>query len=178
MLKLWYSHKLRRYKYQKSQMKSLFKQITSVLSMLALLTSIGAAIAIARPVLADDPAPLQRIEDSNNSSTSSTSSSNADACKNTFGPSGNVSQSQVDNCLKKSPIISRIQQIVDFLSAGVAIIVVGVILVGGIQYIIAGGNATAVTAARKRITNGVIALAAFLFMFAFLQWLIPGGVFK
>jgi hypothetical protein len=177
MLKLWYSHKLRRYKYQKSQMNSLLKQITSVLSMLALLTSIGAAIAIARPVLAD-PAPLQRIEDSNNSSSSSAASSNADACKNTFGPSGNVSQSQVDNCLKKSPIISRIQQIVDFLSAGVAIIVVGVILVGGIQYIIAGGNATAVTAARKRIANGVIALAAFLFMFAFLQWLIPGGVFK
>jgi hypothetical protein len=64
------------------------------------------------------------------------------------------------------------------LSIGVAIIVVGVILVGGIQYILAGGNATPVTAARKRIVNGMVALAAFLFAEAFLQWLIPGGVFK
>lgn len=81
-------------------------------------------------------------------------------------------------CLQKSPIVKRMQQIVNFLSAAVGVIVVGTIIFGGIQYILAGDNANAVTAAKQRIINGFIALLAFLLIFAFLQWIIPGGVFK
>jgi hypothetical protein len=62
------------------------------------------------------------------------------------------------------------------LSAGVGIIVVTVIIIGGIQYSIAGDNANATKAARDRIMNGLIALFAFMLIFAFLQWLIPGGI--
>lgn len=148
-------------------------------------------VAIVSPALAD-PAPLQRAEDQNQQSSSSSPSSssssplslthaqNNDAatdCQSTNNSSGNPSQTKVDNCLSQSPIVKRINEVVNFLSAGVAVIVVGVILVGGIQYILAGGNATALTAARHRITNGLVALFAFLFMFSFLQWLIPGGIF-
>lgn len=79
--------------------------------------------------------------------------------------------------LSGNPIVRDLNQIVNFLSAGVGIIVTGVIIVGGIQYMTAGDNPQAITAAKKRITNGLIALVAFLFMFAFLQWLVPGGVF-
>lgn len=79
--------------------------------------------------------------------------------------------------LKDNPIVRDIQMFVDFLAAGVGIVVVGVIIVGGIQYMTSGDNPTALTAAKQRITNGLIALAAFLFTFAFLQWLIPGGIF-
>jgi hypothetical protein len=79
--------------------------------------------------------------------------------------------------LSGNPIVKDINQVVGFLSAGVGIIVTGVIIVGGIQYMTAGDNPQAITAAKKRITNGLIALVAFLFMFAFLQWLVPGGVF-
>jgi hypothetical protein len=46
----------------------------------------------------------------------------------------------------------------------------------GIQYSLAGDNATATGAAKQRITNGLIALATFIFAFALLQWLIPGGL--
>lgn len=102
----------------------------------------------------------------------------ADPCSNTLGSDGKVDQTKVQNCLTQSPVVHRIQQIVDFLSVGVGIVVVGVILVGGIQYIVAGDNPQALTAARQRITNGLIALFAFIFMSAFLQWLIPGGIFK
>jgi hypothetical protein len=89
-----------------------------------------------------------------------------------------VDKSKVQDCATSTPIIHDIQNIVNFLSAGVGIIVTAVIVVGGIQYILAGGNATALTAARQRIMNGLIALFAFLFIYAFLQWIIPGGIFN
>lgn len=76
-----------------------------------------------------------------------------------------------------NPIVIDIQLVVDFLSVGVGIIVVGVIILGGIQYTIAGDNPQAVTAAKQRIINGLIALVAFIFTFAFLQWVVPGGIF-
>jgi uncharacterized membrane protein len=74
--------------------------------------------------------------------------------------------------------VHDIQIIVNFLSAGVGIVVVAVIILGGIQYSMAGDNPQAVGSAKQRIINGLIALVAFLFIFAFLQWLIPGGVFS
>jgi hypothetical protein len=101
-----------------------------------------------------------------------------DKCSSTSNPNGTVNQSKVQSCVTNNKIVSRIQSIVDFLGAGVAIIVTGMIIVGGIQYTIAGDNPQALTAARKRIIDGLIALVAFLFMFGFLQWLIPGGIFQ
>lgn len=71
-----------------------------------------------------------------------------------------------------------IQKIVNFLSAGVGVVVIGVIILGGIQYSMAGDNSQAVGAAKQRIINGLIALVAFIFMFAFINWLLPGGIFS
>lgn len=76
-----------------------------------------------------------------------------------------------------NPIVKDLNAIVNVLSGLVGVVVVGTIILGGIQYAAAGDKAEAVSAAKKRITNGVLALLAFLFIFAFLQWLIPGGVF-
>jgi cytochrome bd-type quinol oxidase subunit 2 len=76
-----------------------------------------------------------------------------------------------------NPIVKDLNQIVNFLGAAVGIFVVGTIIFGGIQYAMASDNSSAVSQAKQRILNGVIALVAFIFVFAFLQWLIPGGVF-
>jgi uncharacterized membrane protein YraQ (UPF0718 family) len=81
-------------------------------------------------------------------------------------------------CLKDNPIVKDLNTIVGFLSGLVGVVVVGVIILGGIQYALAGDKAEAVSAAKQRIVNGLIALVAFFFIFAFLQWLIPGGIFK
>ena len=83
-----------------------------------------------------------------------------------------------DQCLKSNPIVRNLNNIVTVLSGLVGVVVVGTIILGGIQYAMAGDKAEAGSAANPRITNGLIALLAFLFIFAFLQWLIPGGVFK
>jgi hypothetical protein len=79
---------------------------------------------------------------------------------------------------ENTPLVNDIRNIIKALSAGVGVVVVGAIIVGGIQYIVAGDNPTGVVEAKKRIINGLLALAAFLLSFAFLQWLVPGGIFK
>lgn len=93
-------------------------------------------------------------------------------------------ENRFDSCLIKSsvssknnPFVKDIQTIVNILSAGVGIIVVIMIMIGGVQYSIAGDNPTALTAAKKKITDALIALFFFAFSFAFIQWLIPGGIF-
>lgn len=81
-----------------------------------------------------------------------------------------------NDCLQKNPIVIDLNVLVNVLTGAVALVVIGVLIVGGIQYALAGGNANAVTAAKKRIVNALVALIAFFFIWAFLQWLIPGGV--
>lgn len=63
------------------------------------------------------------------------------------------------------------------LSGLVGITVVIMIIVGGIQYSAAGDDPQKVGEAKKKITNALLALLIFIFMFAFLQWVIPGGLF-
>lgn len=82
------------------------------------------------------------------------------------------------NCLQKNPITSDLNIFVNFLSGLVGVIVVGMLIIGGIQYSMAGDSPDAVGKAKQRITNALLALLAFLLIFAFLQWIIPGGIFS
>lgn len=63
----------------------------------------------------------------------------------------------------------------NFLGAIVGLVVTIAIVYGGIQYASSADDPSKVAAAKSRIINAVIALIAFLFMYGFLQWLIPGG---
>lgn len=94
-----------------------------------------------------------------------------DPCNNT------TTSDTLKKCVQTNQITKDLQLIVNVLSAGVGIVVIGMIILGGIQYSIAGDNPQATGAAKQRIANALIALFAFLFIFAFLQWLIPGGLF-
>jgi hypothetical protein len=71
-----------------------------------------------------------------------------------------------------------INEAINFLSAGVGIVVVAMIIVGGIQYASAEDDPARVSAARTRVTNALLGLVAYIFLFGFLQWLVPGGIFK
>lgn len=62
------------------------------------------------------------------------------------------------------------------LSGLVGVVVVAMIIVGGIQYALARDNPQAVSAAKQKIINAVIALVAYLSIFAFLQWIVIGGI--
>jgi hypothetical protein len=78
-----------------------------------------------------------------------------------------------ENC----EIVRYLLIFINALSAIVGVVIVGVITAGGIQYSAAGDNPQATLAAKKRIGNAILALLLYIFMFAFLQWIVPGGVF-
>lgn len=93
------------------------------------------------------------------------------ACSNT------TTTDQLKQCVQTDPITQDLQTIVNVLSAAVGLVIIGMIILGGIQYSMAGDNPQATAAAKQRIMNALIALFAYLFIFAFLQWIIPGGLF-
>lgn len=75
-----------------------------------------------------------------------------------------------------NPILAYLVAILRFLTYGVGIVVTMMIIIGGIQYSAAGGNAQAVGAAKMRIMNAVIALILYIFAFAILNFVVPGGL--
>lgn len=75
-----------------------------------------------------------------------------------------------------NPILAYLVAIVRFLTYGIGIVVVLMIVVGGIQYAAAGDNAQSVSAAKNRILNAFIALLLFIFAFAILNFVVPGGL--
>lgn len=76
-----------------------------------------------------------------------------------------------------NPIIDMAFAIFRFLSAGVGLVVIGSIIVAGIQYSTSRGNPQATQAAIKRITNALIGLMIYIFMFSIANFLVPGGMF-
>lgn len=81
------------------------------------------------------------------------------------------------DCISKNPLVKRLGLIFDVLSAVVAMAVIGAVIVGGIRYSASGGDPNGVAKAKKMITNALLAFAAYIFLYAFLQWLVPGGLF-
>lgn len=69
-----------------------------------------------------------------------------------------------------------VNPVVNLLAVIVGVVVLGSIIAGSIQYSASGGDPGKVSAAKKRILNAVLALAGFIFLYAFLQWVIPGGL--
>ena len=78
---------------------------------------------------------------------------------------------------KGNPIADMTFAIIRFLSAGVGLIMVGSIVVAGIQYSASGGDPQATAKAKSRISSTLIALLIFIFSYALLNYLIPGGFF-
>lgn len=63
------------------------------------------------------------------------------------------------------------------LTALVGIAAVASIIVAGIQYASSADDAGAVTKAKQRIFNTILGLVAYIFLLAFLNYLVPGGFF-
>ena len=74
-------------------------------------------------------------------------------------------------------IVKRLLNFINILSGLVGVVVVIMIIIGGIQYASAGDDPQKVQGAKKKIANALLALFTFIFMFAFLQWVVPGGLF-
>jgi hypothetical protein len=76
-----------------------------------------------------------------------------------------------------NPIIDLAYALIRFLSYGVGIVVVASVVFGGIQYTTAEGNPEKSAQAKGRIQTSIMALILYLFIFAIVQYLVPGGLF-
>ena len=117
------------------------------------------------------------IEDSNGNSVSpsdlkskSDSNSNSDS-KNT--PPADAKTAILPSDWKIEDILNMVLVVV---TTGVGIAAVGSIVFAGILYITARDNAGQVSKAKTMIMNTVIGIIAYILMWAFLEWIIPGGV--
>lgn len=77
-----------------------------------------------------------------------------------------------DNC----GIINYLVIAINFLSALAIMAIVASVMFAGYQYMTAGDNPGKVTAAKQRIIWALVALGLFVFGYALLNFLVPGGV--
>lgn len=80
-------------------------------------------------------------------------------------------------CLSSLKIVQRLATVLNIMTIIILPIITLVIIIGGVQYSMATGDPSKANAAKGRISNAVIALISYVFLYSFLQWLIPGGVF-
>lgn len=71
-----------------------------------------------------------------------------------------------------------INPFIKLLSAAVGVVVVLSIIYGAIQYSSSAGDPQKAAKARGHITKTVLALVVYIFFFAFLQFIVPGGVIR
>lgn len=97
----------------------------------------------------------------------------ADSCP-TLGHlhDANAATGHGEDCFLKT----YVNPFIKFFAGVVGVFVVISMIIGGIQYATSADDPSKVNAAKQRIMNAVIGLLAFLFLFAFLQWVVPGGV--
>ncbi len=94
-----------------------------------------------------------------------------------------AAQTSIDfNCAKSdkpgaNTVTSLLLTIINFLAIGVGIAVVGGIVFGALRYSSANGNASHAQQGITFIVNAVIGLILFIFMYAIINFLVPGGLF-
>lgn len=102
------------------------------------------------------------------------------------GPSSNIGKeykegdcnpsSAQDLSSSNCEVIKIIVLITNVISGLAATVIVAMIVLGGIQYSMAGAEAAKVQAAKQKITNALLALMLLIFGFSIIQWLVPGGL--
>lgn len=85
-----------------------------------------------------------------------------------FGCSGKV----------ENPIYDIAFAIIRFLSIGVGVFSVASIVYAGVRYAASEGNPETTAAAKDRVRTTIIAFILYLFIFALIQYLVPGGLFS
>jgi hypothetical protein len=78
--------------------------------------------------------------------------------------------------ISKNPIYVYMKNIINIMTVGVAIVVVLMIVIRGLQYSWARDNAQKTTEAKDGIVNAIVAILLYIFAYAILNFLIPGGL--
>lgn len=88
-----------------------------------------------------------------------------------------VNGSTTDKCPEGKCIVEKyINPGIKAFAALAGVAVAAGIVIGGIEYTISTDDPSKVSAAKDRITKSIIALLAFMLLFAFLNYIVPGGI--
>ena len=88
-------------------------------------------------------------------------------------PSG---YSEPSSTAELSNINDIIHDTVQFISAGIGVLLVVFLAEAGIRYLTAGNNSNQVAAAKKQIANIVLSLVLYIFGLVLLNYISPGGL--
>lgn len=77
-----------------------------------------------------------------------------------------------------NPILGLLLEIINFLAVGVGIAVVGGIVWGGMLYASSNGDSSKAKQGITTIVNSVLGLLLFMFTYALINFLVPGGLFN
>jgi len=97
--------------------------------------------------------------------------------KCTGGGSYQCANAKDPSCLANNPIVLWITFFINLVSVLILVGASAMLVYAGVEYISAADNPQRVQAAKQHIINVIIGLVAYFFLFSFVQWLIPGGVF-
>ena len=111
-----------------------------------------------------DPSDLKSKSDSN---------SNSDSEKSKDTSPADAKTAILPSDWKIEDILNMVLVVV---TTGVGIAAVGSIVFAGVLYITARDNAAQVSKAKTMIMNTIIGIVAYILMWAFLEWIIPGGI--
>ena len=81
-------------------------------------------------------------------------------------------------CEGDDAIMDVIMSIFNWLSVGVATVVIIFVVVGAIQYMTAAGSQDKAKKGIETIRNAIMALGLYFIMWTLLNFLVPGGVFQ
>ena len=99
--------------------------------------------------------------------------SNSDSKKSKDTPPADAKTAILPSDWKIEDILNMVLVVV---TTGVGIAAVGSIVFAGVLYITARDNAAQVSKAKTMIMNTIIGIIAYILMWAFLEWIIPGGI--
>lgn len=75
-----------------------------------------------------------------------------------------------------NPIVAFLKTVIQFMAFGIGIALVGGLVTGGVVYMTARANPQQVQKAEEIIRNAIIGIVLYVFMFAIVNFLIPGGI--
>lgn len=127
----------------------------------------------------DDGDGSNKKKDSNKSGgNGSTGGGGASSSPHQCGNAGTFFDWGCNGASDKDSILTVLVTISNWLAAGVVIAVIGGIIYGAIMYATSAGDAAKAKSATEIIRNAFIALILYFLMWAFLQYIVPGGLFN
>lgn len=144
---------------------------TKIAALVAVATVFS--VAFSQPVLAvcDNPSDYQQISINVPGAEQQSDGSYCFRVRGDANGDGNID-------INDNPIINIVKGFLQFMVVGVGLAVVGGIIFGGLTYMTARANTGQIQKAEDIIRSAIIGLLLYIFAFALLNWLIPGGIFS